>query len=34
MRHLSARNYLTQPWKNGGGLTREIARAPETGEFD
>ncbi|WP_290687994.1 MULTISPECIES: HutD family protein [unclassified Haematobacter] len=34
MRHLSAGDYVTQPWKNGGGLTREIARAPETGEFD
>jgi uncharacterized protein len=23
--HLRARDYLEQPWKNGGGLTREIA---------
>lgn len=34
MKHLSATGYRTQPWKNGGGTTREIARTPETGDFD
>ena len=23
-----------QPWRNGGGVTRDVARYPETGEFD
>lgn len=27
MRHLPAAGYLEQPWANGGGITREIARA-------
>lgn len=32
---LRAANYLTVPWKNGGGVTQEIVRAPpDTAEFD
>lgn len=34
MKHLPAAGYLTQPWRNGGGVTQEIARAPDAGEFD
>jgi environmental stress-induced protein Ves len=35
MHILRESNYLCVPWKNGGGVTREIVRAPvETAEFD
>jgi environmental stress-induced protein Ves len=33
MRHLPAAGYRTMPWKNGGGITREIAVFPEAGDF-
>lgn len=35
MRLLAAAGYRSMPWRNGKGMTREIARAPEaTAEFD
>ena len=35
MRVLRAADYPTQPWKNGGGLTREILKVPAEGtDFD
>jgi environmental stress-induced protein Ves len=33
MRHLLAAGYRAMPWKNGGGITREIAAFPEAGDF-
>jgi environmental stress-induced protein Ves len=33
MRHLPAAGYRAMPWKNGGGITREIAVFPEAGGF-
>ena len=33
MRHLPAAGYRAMPWKNGGGITREAAVFPETGDF-
>ena len=33
MRHLPAAGYRAMPWKNGGGITREVAVFPETGDF-
>src|SRR5665213_1384261 len=32
-RHLKPENYIEQPWKNGQGLTREIAISPPTSRF-
>jgi uncharacterized protein len=34
MRLLPARNRVAQPWKNGGGITREVAAWPEGADFD
>lgn len=31
---LNSSDYREMPWKNGGGITREIFRYPETGEWD
>jgi environmental stress-induced protein Ves len=33
MRHLPAAGYRAMPWKNGGGITREVAVFPEAGDF-
>lgn len=33
-RTLPASSWRTQPWKNGGGISHEIVRWPETGDFD
>ena len=33
MRHLPAAGYRAMPWKNGGGVTREVAVFPEAGDF-
>lgn len=34
-RHLRRRDYVEMPWRNGGGVTFEIARAPPSGvDFD
>ena len=33
--HLRRRGYVAMPWRNGGGVTFEIAREPQTGtDFD
>lgn len=34
MRIIRAAAQVVQPWKNGGGTTREIAKAPATASFD
>jgi environmental stress-induced protein Ves len=34
LRVLDSSAYISMPWKNGGGSTTEIARSPETGDFD
>jgi uncharacterized protein len=34
IRHRKRHAYAAMPWKNGGGTTYEIARAPATGEFE
>lgn len=34
MRHLRAADYVVMPWRNGGGVTHEIARDPAEGDFD
>jgi uncharacterized protein len=34
MRILRAENYRRMPWKNGGGLTAEIAVSPESAGLD
>lgn len=34
MRVLRARDYVTRPWKNGGGTTREIVTFPEGSNYD
>jgi environmental stress-induced protein Ves len=33
MRHLPAAGYRAMPWKNGGGITREVAVFSEAGDF-
>ncbi|MBL1494654.1 HutD family protein, partial [Klebsiella pneumoniae] len=34
IRLLPAGLYTEMPWKNGQGVTREVARYPEAGEYD
>jgi environmental stress-induced protein Ves len=34
MQHLRSRDYRRVPWRNGGGVTAEIAVAPDAGAFD
>jgi environmental stress-induced protein Ves len=34
MQHLRRRDYRQVPWRNGGGVTAEIAVVPGAGEFD
>jgi environmental stress-induced protein Ves len=34
MRHLRSRDYRQVAWRNGGGVTAEIAVVPDAGEFD
>ena len=34
IRLLPARQYTEMPWKNGQGVTREVARYPQEGEYD
>lgn len=34
VRHLTDADYLRMPWRNGLGVTTEIARFPDAGEFD
>ena len=34
MRVIGPSEYLTMPWKNGGGVTTEICVSPPTGDFD
>jgi environmental stress-induced protein Ves len=33
MRHLPASGYRAMPWRNGGGITREVAAFSEAGDF-
>ncbi|MCT4712716.1 HutD family protein [Enterobacteriaceae bacterium H11S18] len=34
IRLLPAKNHIEMPWKNGLGVTREVSRFPEAGEYD